>query len=172
MKKYLILAASILALSVSMPAFADDTVNISNIDQVGTALTITLTQTGDRNHNTADIEQGLVVSGDTLSATLLQTGEDTTSEAQLKQDGSNQSVIVEQRGLALTNNFASVLQDGTPNVADVLQNGTGNNNDSFITQHGAGALNSVDIQQGGAGSTNNSTVNQNGGGLVAVIVQN
>jgi hypothetical protein len=172
MKKYSVLAASILALSVSMPAFADDTVNSSSIDQVGTGLTITLTQTGDRNHNTADIEQGLNVSGDTLSAQVLQTGEDTTNEAQIKQDGSDQTVIVEQRGLGFTNNFASILQDGTNNKSDVLQNGTGNDNDAFITQHGTGGLNTVDIDQGGAGSTNNSTVNQNGGGLTVTVVQN
>jgi hypothetical protein len=172
MKKYSILAASILALSVSTPAFADDTVNMSNIDQIGSALTVNLTQTGDRNHNTADIEQGLNISGDTLSATSLQTGEDTTSEVQIRQDGANQTAITEQRGLGFTNNFASVIQDGTPNFSNVLQNGTGNNNDSFITQHGAGALNNVDIQQGGMGSTNNSTVNQTGGGLTANVVQN
>ena len=172
MKKYSILAASILALSVSMPAFADDTVNLSSIDQVGTNLTITLTQTGDRNHNTADIEQGLVVPGNNLSAEVLQTGEDTTSEAQVKQDGSGHSVDVEQRGLSATNNFASTIQDGTPNVATVLQNGTGNNNDSFITQHGSGDVNSVNIAQGGLGSTSTSTVNQNGSGLTANIIQN
>lgn len=172
MKKYSVLAASILALSVSMPAFADDTVNLSNIDQVGTALTINLTQTGDRNKNTSDIEQGLVVSGNNLSVQALQTGEDTTNEAQIKQDGSDQSVILEQRGLGLTDNFASIVQDGTNNAADVLQNGTGNMNDSFITQHGTGALNTVDVQQGGMGSINNSTVNQNGGGLIANVVQN
>ncbi len=172
MKKYSVLAASILGLSVSTPAFADDTVNLSNIDQVGTAVTSNLTQTGDRNHNTSDIEQGLVVSGDTLSVQALQTGEDTTNEAQIKQDGSSQSINLEQRGLGFTDNFASITQDGTNNFADVLQNGTGNNNDSFITQHGAGALNTVDVQQGGTGSTNNSTVNQTGGGLVANVVQN
>ena len=172
MRKYSVLAASILALSVSTSAFADDTVNLSNIDQVGTGLTVNLTQTGDRNTNTSDIEQGLVVSGNILSVQLLQTGEDTINEAQIKQDGDGQSAIVEQRGLGLTNNFASILQDGSNNFADVLQNGTGNNNDAFITQHGSGALNIVDVQQGGMGSTNNSTVNQDGGGLIANVVQN
>jgi hypothetical protein len=172
MKKYSVLAASILSLSVSMPAFADDTVNLSNIDQVGTALTINLTQTGDRNHNTSDIEQGLGVPGDTLSAQVLQTGEDTFNDAQIKQNNSDQTVIVEQRGLSLTDNFTSILQNGTNNFADVLQNGTGNVNDAIITQEGTGTLNTVDIQQGGTGSTNNSTVNQNGGGLIANVVQN
>ena len=172
MKKYSVLAASIFALSISMPAFADDTVNLSNIDQVGTDLSVNLTQTGDRNHNTADIEQGLSVAGDTLSAQVLQTGEDTLSEAQIKQNGSDQSVIVEQRGLGLTDNFTSILQNGSNNLADVLQNGTGNVNDAIIIQQGSGVLNTVDVQQGGMGSSNNSVVNQNGGGLVANIVQN
>ncbi len=172
MKKYSVLAASILALSVSMPAFADDTVNLSNIDQVGVDLTVNLTQTGDRNNNTSDIEQGVIVPGDNLSVQALQTGEDTTSEAQIKQEGSDQSVILEQRGLGFTNNFASILQDGTNNAVDVLQNGTGNNNDALITQHGTGTLNTVDVQQGGMGSTNNSTITQTGGGLVANVVQN
>jgi Curlin associated repeat len=172
MKKYLLLSASLLALSVSMPAFADDTVNNSSIDQIGTGLSVTLTQTGDRNHNTSSIEQGLVVSGDALSADILQTGEDTTNEANLTQDGSDQTALVEQRGLGLTNNFASIVQDGTNNSVDVLQNGTGNNNDAVLTQHGTGALNTIDLDQGGMGSTNNSTVTQNGGALTATIVQN
>ena len=172
MKKYSVLAASILALSVSMPAFADDTINLSNIDQIGVGLSANVTQTGDRNTNTSDIDQGMVVSGVNLATTVLQTGEDTTSEAQIDQDGTDQTAIVEQRGLGFTNNFATILQDGSNNLADVLQNGTGNNNDSVITQHGTGVLNSVEVDQGGAGSTNNSMVTQTGGGLTATVVQN
>jgi hypothetical protein len=172
MKKYLVLSASIFALSASMPAFADDTVNNSSIDQIGTALSASVTQTGDRNHNTADVEQGLVVPGDTLSATILQTGEDTTNETSLKQEGNSQTAIVEQRGLGFTDNLATILQDGSNNSVDVLQNGTGNDNDAVLTQHGAGTLNTIDLDQGGAGSTNNAIVTQTGGGLSATVVQN
>lgn len=172
MNKYTVLAASILALSVSIPAFADDTVNLSTIAQIGVGLTVNLTQTGDRNKNTADVEQGLGVAGDALSAQILQTGEDTFNEAQTKQNGADQSFNVEQRGLALTDNFASIQQDGTNNMADVLQNGTGNINAATIIQQGTGSLNTADVQQGGMGSNNNSFINQNGGGLVANVVQN
>ena len=67
-----------------------------------------------------------MVPGDTLSVVALQTGEDTINETQIKQDGSNQSVILEQRGSGRTDNFAIITQDGANNVVDVLQNGTGN----------------------------------------------
>jgi len=172
MNKYSVVAASIFALSVSMPAFADDTTNVSQIDQVGVGLTVDLTQTGDRNDNKADVEQGLGVAGDNLSAKILQTGEDTFSDAKVVQNGSDQSIIVEQRGLSLTDNFTSIQQDGSNNMVDVLQNGTGNINDATIVQQGNGTLNTANVQQGGMGSTNNSVINQNGGGLTANVVQN
>lgn len=172
MNKCSFVAASILVLSFSMPAFADDTKNISEIDQVGVDLTVGLTQTGDRNDNKADIEQGLGASGDGLSAQILQTGEDTFNDAKIVQNGSDQSVIVEQRGLSLTDNYTSIQQDGANNMADVLQNGTGNINSATIVQQGNGTLNTADVQQGGMGSTNSSAINQNGGGLIANVVQN
>lgn len=172
MKIYSILAASILALSVSMPAFADDNVNTAHVDQIGTGLSAAITQDGAGNTSTVDVEQGLVGGGTDLSATVHQGGLDTTNEATIIQHNSDQTVLLDQHGAGLTDNFASIIQDGVANTADVLQNGTNNQSDLTLNQFGTGALNSATVSQGGTDSFNNAIINQNGGGLTANVTQN
>jgi hypothetical protein len=170
-KNYSILAASVLALSVSSPAFADSNTNMSHVDQIGTAITANVTQGGTGNTSTSDIEQGLVVPGNNLDATVMQGGLSGTNDAAVIQDGTNQDSFLDQHG-DTTSNVASISQDGNANQATINQNGTNNFNDSTTVQHGLGALNTVIVDQGGMGNTNDSTVTQSGGGLVANVTQN
>lgn len=172
MKTYSFLAASLLALSVSMPAFADDNTNMSHVDQIGIGITAAVTQDGSHNTNTSDLDQGLGVSGSNLDATIHQGGDHTTNVSTVTQDGSNQSVDLDQHGAGGTMNMSSIIQDGDSNAATVLQNGTTNDNDSTIEQHGLGGLNTVNVMQGGTDSSNTSAVTQTGGSLSAIVVQN
>jgi hypothetical protein len=172
MKSYSILGASILALLVAMPAFADDNLNTAHVDQIGTGLLAAITQDGAGNTSTIDVDQGLVGGGIDLSATVHQGGLDTTNEATIVQSNSDQTVLLDQHGASLTDNFASIIQDGVSNTADVLQNGTNNQSDLTLNQFGTGVLNSATVMQGGTDSINNAIINQNGGGLTANVTQN
>jgi hypothetical protein len=172
MKTYSFLAASLLALSVSMPAFADDNVNMSHVDQIGTGIKAKVTQDGSGNKSTSDLDQGLVVTGSNLDAKIHQGGTDTTSGSIVKQDGANQSVELDQHGAGGTTNTSMITQDGDGDSAIVNQNGTGNTSDSTTEQHGMGTMNEITVDQGGMGSMNSSMITQSGGGLIAHVVQN
>jgi len=84
-----------------------------------------VTQGGTGNTNTSDIEQGLITAGTNLDAVVLQGGIDTTNEASVVQDGTNQNAELDQHGADGTSNVAFITQDGADNTAIVNQNGTG-----------------------------------------------
>ena len=172
MKKSSFAVASVLALLVSMPALADDNNNTSNIDQIGVNMSASVTQTGEGNTSNVDIDQGLGVVGNNLSATVFQGGLTGDNEALITQNDTNQSLDLDQHG-DTTTNFASVTQNGIDNDAIILQNGTMNTNTATINQTGTGPLNTVDVMQGGMNNAlNSTTVTQTGGGLSATVVQN
>lgn len=147
MKKSFVIAA-LAAFFLSSPAMAQNNENISMIEQVGADIDASVEQKGDdTNFNESKIEQGLGGASDNLSATVTQTG-------------------------IQTSNYSKIVQDGTMNEASVLQNGTGNMSDSEITQMGTGAANTASVTQGGGNNFNSSMISQNGGGLSATVIQN
>ena len=171
MKNLPFVVVSLVALLSAAPVLADDNINTSHIDQIGTNLSATATQTGEGNTSDANIDQGLGVAGDLLVATINQHGIDNIQDGQIIQDGTSQMATIDQHGDGSTNH-ALVDQDGTNNLANILQNGTGNTNSVEIFQTGTGLLNIATVNQGGQNSSNTAGVTQIGGNLTATITQN
>jgi hypothetical protein len=162
---------SLIALLSAAPALADDNVNTSNIDQVGSNIIATATQTGAGNTSLSNIDQGLGVPGTDLLATVTQQNVDNVHEAHIIQDGALQTGVIDQGG-DHTDNYALIRQDGILNDASILQNGTHNFNSVEITQTGGGVLNMATVDQGGMDNSNTAGVMQDGNNLLATIVQN
>jgi hypothetical protein len=185
MKKYSpLVAVSLFALIAASPVLAEDNDNTSNIDQIGVNHTATSTQGGLDNENTSDIDQGLVVSGNNLSATVDQRGTDNDNDALIKQDGRNHTATVDQRGTD-NDNDADVFQDGRNNTADVDQRGLDTENEVTVTQHGDTTdnppsvpppatlfLNTATVTPGGEDNYTRAGVGQTGSNLVATVIQN
>lgn len=116
MKKSIPAGASILALSVAAPAFAQivtTVTNSSNIDQIGSNNTAAATQAG---ANTSNIIQTGTVDGFGNSAEVLQSGNGNKSN--LAQTGSLNSASVTQSS---HNNLSNVSQTGTGSSVTVTQ---------------------------------------------------
>jgi hypothetical protein len=170
MKNQFFGVASVLALLAAGPAFADDNVNVSHIDQVGVNLSANIVQSGEDNENTADIDQGMNFPGDSLNAKIFQHAADNVSEGIIKQDGKNQKAEIDQAG-AGTESYALIKQSGQSQTAKVLQNGTDNDHETEIFQKGVGP-NNVDLNQGGMSSSNTAGISQDGSNISAIVVQN
>jgi len=171
MNKRAISAALLFTLLGSAPVFADSNNNVSTIDQIGVGHAAETIQTGIGNTNISDIDQGLVVPGDTLTAFVTQGGTDNHNGATVKQEGLDGYADILQGG-DTNGNTADVTQDGQHNETFVTQDGSDNTNDATVQQTGTGALNSAVITQGGGLNTNSAAISQNGSGLIGSTTQN
>lgn len=148
MKKTILVGASILALGVASPAFAQST---STVSQNGSGNQADVVQ---ENVNTSDINQV----GDNNVADVTQTGINTTgNEVDIDQTatGSNTANVIQQAGS--NGSFADVIQDGTSdgNTANIDQAST---QGASVEVNQTDSLNGfADVFQGGGNGIGNFT---------------
>lgn len=174
MKKSILAAASVLALAAAMPAYADDNSNTSSVEQLGEAISATVTQGGVDNVNDSMIQQGLGGGGENLSANVSQDGDTVVPQVSvITQDGEDAFAEVTQTGVD-NDNFSEIHQMGEGNSATVLQDGDTAVNSSTIYQDGtdSGIPNLANVSQSGEDVINNSMIDQSGEGNNGIVVQN
>jgi len=146
MKKTILAGASIIALGVASPAFAQST---STVTQTGTGNQADVTQ---ENANTSDINQV----GDNNDADVVQNGIDTTgNDSDIDQTATGSNTASVTQGAGSNGSFADVLQDGTSdnNLALVNQFSTQVSTAEIIQTD---ALNGfAEVNQGGGNGLNN-----------------
>ena len=164
--KHSLLAASILAFGLAVPALSAE--NTSDVDQIGLGHLANVNQHGNAK-NTSKIVQK---DGDGSDALVHQNGTGGTQNiniSNIEQLGSDHVAIVDQDGADNENTSDTRQLSGTGNRAETYQRGNDNKNDSTIFQYGFNET--AIVTQEGDGNVNKSVLVQSGAGNFASVYQ-